>query len=144
MRTLLAALPLLTAVLACVCVLRPGWRRMHVPVLGLAVLNLVLTPLTSGEWFYQRAEIPDYDQAIARGDFTSYQDLLGRHDPRLLPRMIGIAAALLASLAVWAVLRLRGARGRPVSAPASAVSAGAVVLSVLAMLSQVYLVMTRL
>ena len=143
MWTLVTALPLLTAVLSVGCVVRPGSGRLIVPVLGLAVLNLVLTPLTSGEWFYQRAEIPGYDEAVAHGDFSAYRDLVGRHDPHLLPRMIGAAGALFATLALWAVLQRRSRHGRPASATVSAIAGGAVLLAAAAMLIGVYVVVTQ-
>ena len=109
------------------------------PVLALAVLNVVLTPLTSGEWFYQRAENSAYEQAVARGDFTAFQDLLDRHDPHLLPRMVTLAAVLLVSVALLAVLHFRADRGKPASAVTSAIVAGTVLLAAAGTLAQVYL-----
>lgn len=144
MWTLAAGLPVLTAALAAVCVLWPAARRLAWVALTLAVFNVVLSPLSSGEWFYQRAEVPDYDQAVARGDFSAYRDLLGRHDPTLQPKMIGVAVALLVALALWTLLRVRTGRGRPVSALVSAAATGAVLLSALATVAAVYLVETGL
>jgi hypothetical protein len=47
----LALLPVLTAILAAGCALWPPARRVIWPVVALAAINVVLTPLTSGEWF---------------------------------------------------------------------------------------------
>lgn len=104
----LALVPMLTAVLGIACALRPSARRLLWPTLALAAANVVLTPLTSGEWFYQRAEDPAYEQAVARGDFAAYDQLLRGHDPHLHPRMVAMAVALLVSLVVLGVLRRRG------------------------------------
>jgi len=133
---ILVVLPMLTAVLAVVCVLWQPARRFLWPVVALAAVNVVLTPFTSGEWFYQHAESASYQQAVTRGDYTVFDDLLGRHDPHLLPRMIGLAAALLVSLAVLAVLQGRANRGKPVSGALSAIAAGAILLSAVATLVQ--------
>ena len=104
-------LPALTAVLAVACALWAAARAWVWPVLALAFVNLGSAPFASGEWFYQRAEATRYQQAIASGDFTGLQDLLGRHDPALQPRMIGIALGMLCSVALLAWLRVRVNRG---------------------------------
>ena len=104
---LLALLPILTAAVAVAVVLLPAARRLVWPAVTLAAANVVLTPFTSGEWFYQRKEGALYDQAVARGDFSGFGRLLGGHDPHLLPRMTVLAVALLAGLVVVALLRAR-------------------------------------
>lgn len=126
---LLALLPILTAALAVAVVLRPAARRLVWPAVALAAANVVLTPLTSGEWFYQRKEGALYDQAVARGDFTGFDRLTGGHDPHLLPRMTVLAVALLAALVVVALLRARANGGASVSRATWAAAAGLVLLA---------------
>ena len=111
---LLAVLPILTAALAAGCALWPAARRVVWPVVALAAINVVLTPLTSGEWFYQRQEGASYDRAVAGGDFTAFDRQLLQHDPHLQPRMTVIAVALLVCLVVLAVLRARARLGTDV------------------------------
>lgn len=128
---ILAILPVLTAAMAVACALWPAARRFVWPAVALAAINVVLTPLTSGEWFYQRAEGPSYDQAVARGDFAAYEDLLNRHDPHLHPRMIAMAVVLLITLVVLGLLHNRAARGRQIPSVAWAVTVVSVVVAAL-------------
>ena len=136
---ILVVIPILAAVAAVACVLWPPARRFIWPAVTLAAINVVFTPFTSGEWFYQHKEDAAYQKAVARGDFTELHDLLGRHDPRLLPRMIAIAVGLLLVLVVFALLRVRTARGKPAPPVTSAIAAGAVLLAAAATLVQGYL-----
>lgn len=115
--------------MAVAVVLRPAARRLVWPAVALAAANVVLTPFTSGEWFYQRKEDALYDQAVARGDFSGFGRLLGGHDPHLLPRMTVLAVALLAALVVVALLRARANGGASVSRAAWAAAAGLVLLA---------------
>ena len=138
----LALIPMLTAALAVVCVLRRPDRRWLWAVAALAAVNVALTPFSSGEWFYQRREEASYQQAVATGDFTGFHDLLSRHDPHLLPRMMALAAALMVSLAVFAVLAVRADRDRPASRAVSAIVAGSVLLPAAATLFGVCLLFT--
>ncbi len=108
--------------------------------LALAVLNLVLTPLTSGEWFYQRVEESAYRQAVVSGKFTDFDGMLAEHDPTLLRRMLVLGGGLLASLLALAVLHVRG---KSASVVTSVFVAGVVLLPALATLVQVYLLLTR-
>ncbi|MCB9442551.1 MAG: hypothetical protein H6523_20210 [Mycolicibacterium sp.] len=130
---ILALLPMLTAGLALACALWPAARRIIWPVVGLAAINVVLTPFTSGEWFYQHAEDRSYQQAVAQGDFASLDSLLGRHDPHLVGRMVVMAGCLLAALVALAVVKSR--RG-------SALATGAVLLAAVATLIQGFLLVT--
>ncbi len=130
---ILALLPILTAGLALACALWPAARRIIWPVVGLAAINVVLTPFTSGEWFYQNAEGRSYQEAVARGDFGSFDSLLGQHDPDLFRRMIVIAVCLLAALVALAAVTSR--RG-------SALAGGAVLLAAAATLIQGLLLVT--
>jgi hypothetical protein len=133
---------MLTAALAVVCVLWQPARRFLWPVVALAAANVMLTPFTSGEWFYQHAEDASYRQAVTRGDFTAFDDLIGRHDPHLLPRMIALATVLLVALAASALLQVRTNRGKPVSGAVSAIVTGLVLLSAAATLVQGYLLVS--
>ena len=126
---LLALLPILTAAVAVAVVLLPAARRLVWPAVALAAANVVLTPFTSGEWFYQRKEGALYDQAVARGDFSGFDRLLGGHDPHLLPRMTVLAVALLAALVVVALLQARAGRGASVSRATWAAASGLVLLA---------------
>jgi len=135
-------IPILAAVAAGVCVLWPPARRFIWPAVTLAAINVVLTPFSSGEWFYQHREDAAYQKAVARGDFTAFRDLLAGHDPRLLPRMIAIAVGLLLVLIMFAVLRVRAARGRPAPPATSAIVGGAVLLAAAATLVQGYLLIS--
>ena len=134
---ILAGIPALVAVLAAVCALRSD-RRLIGPVLALAALNVVVTPFTSGEWFYQRAEKAAYRQAVAKGNFNAFKDLLDRHDPHLLPRMIALATVLLFSVILLAVLRFRAGRGKPVPTAISAIVTVTVLAAAAATITQVY------
>ena len=125
---IIIALPALTAVLAVVCALWATARPLVWPLLALAVVNVVSAPFVSGEWFYQRAEATRYQQAITTGDFTDFEDLLGRHDPSLQPRMIVIALGLLGSVALLALLRVRANRGVQTPALSRVIVIGMVML----------------
>lgn len=116
---IIVGLPILIAILAVLCALWSPARRLVWPLLAVAAVNVVLTPFTSGEWFYQRAETPDYQQAVRSGDFTPFRDLLAQHDPHLQNTMIAIAVGLLISVALLAALEFRGGRGRAPSRSAS-------------------------
>lgn len=122
-------LPILTAALAAACTLWPAARRFVWPVVALAALNVILTPFTSGEWFYQRQEDASYDRAVAGGDFTAFDRRLIQHDPSLQPRMTAIAVALLVALVALAVLRGRARGGAPTPASTRAVIMGTVLLA---------------
>lgn len=104
-------LPLITAIATIACAVLPGARRFVWIGLLLAVINVALTPFTSGEWFYQRTETPVFEQAVARGDFTPVSDLMNHHDPRRLQKMIGLAVSLLVALAAMAAVQFRSSRG---------------------------------
>lgn len=135
-----AVLPLLTAALAIGCALWPPARRFVWIALALAVLNVVLTPLTSGEWFYQRVEESAYRQAVVSGKFTDFDGMLAGHDPTRLRRMLVLSGGLLASLLVLAVLHVRS---KSASAVTSVFVVGVVLLPAVATLVQVYLLLTR-
>ncbi len=126
---LLAVLPVITAVAAALCALWAPARRFLWPVVALAALNVILTPLTSGEWFYQHAEDASYERAVTRGDFSAFDRLLAQHDPHLHPRMIAMAVALLIALAGLAVLQARDRRGVHGPPALSRAAAGAVLLA---------------
>jgi uncharacterized membrane protein len=126
---LLAVLPILTAALAVAVALLPAARRLVWPAVVLAAANVVLTPLTSGEWFYQHAEDASYARAVADGDFTGFDRLMAGHDPHLLPRMAAMAVALLVALVGVAVLRARANGGASVSRATWAAAAGLVLLA---------------
>jgi hypothetical protein len=126
---LLAVLPILTAVVAVAVVLRPAARRFVWPAVAVAAANVVLTPLSSGEWFYQRTEDAFYDRAVSGGDFAGFDRLMAGHDPHLLPRMAAMAVALLVALVGVAVLQSRANGGARVAAATWAVAVGVVVLA---------------
>jgi hypothetical protein len=120
---IIVGLPMLTVLLAAAFALVPAAHRLVWPLLALAALNVALSPITSGEWFYQRSETSDYQQAVMTGDFTTFRDLLGRHDPYLQPKMIAIAVVLMVAVAILALMRHRGQHGKatPVAARIGAV-----------------------
>lgn len=138
----LIVLPVLTAVLAIVCALWPPARRFALPVAVLAAINVVLTPVSSGEWFYQIAEHGSYEQAVARGDFTAFDNLLDEHDPRLEILMVGLAVLLMIGLAFLALLQFRSRHGKTPSPALWMIAAGATLIPALATLVQVYRVVT--
>ena len=129
---------MLTVLLAAACALLPAAHRLVWPLLALAVLNVVLSPITSGERFYQSAEIPDYRQAVATGDFTTFRELLARHDPYLQPKMIAIAVVLMIAVAALALLRHREQRGQATPAVARTGVAGLIFVVGLATAVQVH------
>ncbi len=133
---LLAVLPILTALLAVVCALRPESRRAVRLAVAVAVVNVVLTPLSSGEWFYQREEDAAYDRAVAKGDFTAFDHLLAQHDPQLQPRMIALAVVLLVSLVGLAALKHRRSSGAHTAPVLSRIASGCVLLAAVATLVQ--------
>lgn len=105
------ALPFIIAVTTVICAVWPAARRFAWLGLVLAVINVVLTPFTSGEWSYQRTETPVFERAVARGDFTPVSDLMRHHDPRRLPEMIALALSLLVALAAMSAVQFRAGRG---------------------------------
>lgn len=111
---LLLMLPALTAVVVTVGgivgALRPAARPLLWSGLALAVLNLALTPFTSGEWWYQRAEVPAYQEAVISADFNALNELTAGHDRSRLHKMIAIAAALLAAMVVLVSVQVRASR----------------------------------
>ncbi len=135
---IVVGLPVLTVLLAAACALVPAARRWVWPLLALAALNVVLSPITSGERFYQSAEIPDYRRAVETGDFTTFRELLGRHDPYLEPKMIAIAVVLMIAVAALALLRHREQRGKATPAVARTGVVGLIVLVGVATAVQVH------
>lgn len=126
---IIVGLPMLTVLLAAAFALVPAAHRLVWPLLALAALNVALSPITSGEWFYQRSEARDYQQAVVTGDFTTFRDLLGRHDPYLQPKMIAIAVVLMVAVAILALMRHREQRGKVTPAVARIGAAGLIVLA---------------
>jgi len=104
-------IPIVTAALAILCAVLPATGRLIWVALAFAVLNIVLTPLASGEWFYQRAEEQAYDAAVTSGQFTTFDNLIARHDPHRPQRMIAVSVALLAALLMLALVRHRASKG---------------------------------
>ena len=132
--SMLLIFPAVTAVVTMACAVRPAAGRLMRFGLVLAAINVVLTPFTSGEWFYQHAELSTFQDAVNRGDFTSVEDLMSRHDPFRLRKTIVIAVSLLAALGGLALVQLRASRGsvpKRVTSTAAAVAfvvgAGAIV-----------------
>ena len=103
-------IPIVTAALAILCAVLPATGRLIWVALAFAVLNIVLTPLASGEWFYQRAEEQAYDAAVTSGQFTTFDNLIARHDPHRPQRMIAVSVALLAALLMLALVRHRASK----------------------------------
>ena len=103
-------IPIVTAALAILCAVLPATGRLIWVAVAFAVLNIVLTPLASGEWFYQRAEEQAYDAAVTSGQFTTFDNLIARHDPHRLQRMIAVSVALLAALLMLALVRHRASK----------------------------------
>lgn len=115
----------LTAVLAILCAVWTAAReRLVWLVLALSVVTAVLTPLTTeaGEWLAHR---------------TEESALLERH-AGLGETMIYVAAGLLLSAALIAVLHLRAKRGRTASTALSAAVAAVVVVAGIGAVAQVY------
>ena len=129
---------MLTVLLAVACALVPAAHRLVWPLLALAAVNVVLSPTTSGERFYQSAEIPDYRKAVETGDFTTFRELLGRHDPYLQPKMIAISVVLMIAVAVLALLQHREQRGKATPAVARTGVAGLIFLVGVATAVQVH------
>ena len=129
---------MLTVLLAVACALVPAAHRLVWPLLALAAVNVVLSPITSGERFYQSAEIPDYRKAVETGDFTTFRELLGRHDPYLQPKMIAISVVLMIAVAVLALQQHREQRGKATPAVARTGVAGLIFLVGVATAVQVH------
>lgn len=129
-------LPLVTSGVAIICSLWAPARRWLWAAVALAAVNVVLTPLSSGEWSYQRAEDPAYERAVAGGDFTPFSDLVDQHDPQLVRRMLVTAMVLLLALVGLAVLRTRANRGAQSPVAATAIATAGVVLAAVATLVQ--------
>ena len=108
---MLLILPALTAVVAMICALRPTSRRLLWLALAVAAVNVMATPFTSGEWFYQRAETPAFQDAVIKGDFTSFDDMMIRRDPYRLQKTVAVALGLFGSLCLLALVRFRSSRG---------------------------------
>ena len=108
---MLLILPALTAIVAMICALRPTSRRLLWLALAVAAVNVMATPFTSGEWFYQRAETPAFQDAVIKGDFTSFDDMMIRRDPYRLQKTVAVALGLFGSLCLLALVRLRSSRG---------------------------------
>lgn len=136
-QTVTAAVPALTVAFATLCALWPPARRMVWLALALALVNVLLTPFSSGEWFYQHAESTDYRGAIASGDFTGFREVLGQHDPHRLRRMASLAICLLIAVSLLAVVHVRAGRGRT-SAVISSIVVAIVLLVGAATLVQAY------
>lgn len=133
---ILAVLPMLTAVAAVLCALWAPARRLCWPVAALAALNVIFTPFSSGEWFYQHEEDAAYERAVAKGDFADFELLVGRHDPHLLPRMVVLAVVLLIALVGLAMLHARAKKGGRPSPALSGIVTGAVLLAAVGALVQ--------
>jgi len=123
-------IPIVAAALAILCAVAPSTGRLIWLALAFSALSVVLSPVASGEWFYQRTEQPAYDAAVARGDFTSFDDFLAQHDPHRPQRMIAGSMALLAVLSLLALLRHWAPRRRIPATLSAAVSATVVVAAV--------------
>ena len=108
---MLLILPALTAIVAMICALRPTSRRLLWLALAVAAVNVMATPSTSGEWFYQRAETPAFQDAVIKGDFTSFDDMMIRRDPYRLQKTVAVALGLFGSLCLLALVRFRSSRG---------------------------------
>ncbi len=108
---MLLILPALTAIVAMICAVRPASRRLLWFALAVAAVNIMATPFTSGEWFYQRAETPAFQEAVTKGDFTSFDDMMSRRDPHRLQKTVAVALGLFGSLCLLALVRFRSSRG---------------------------------
>lgn len=140
---MLALIPALVAVLALVWALWAPARRYLWQMVALAALNVALTPLTSGVWFFNRAEKSTYADGLAKGDFTAYQNLVSQHDPSLAGRMAWIAVFLLLGVVFMALLQLRVNKGDVPSVPTGLIAVGTVVLPAVATLIQVFAILSR-
>jgi hypothetical protein len=115
----------LTAILAIICALWPAARRRLIwLVLLLAVVSLVLTPLTvnSGEWLADKVGV---SPAI-------------HHHAQLGDTLVYMEAALVATVIVLAAVHIRQARGRPVKFALHAVVGVLVIAAAVATLVQTY------
>ena len=140
---MLALIPALVAVLALVWALWAPARRYLWQMLVVAAVNIALTPLTSGVWFFHRAEKATYAQGLNNRDFTAYENLVSQHDPGLAGRMAWIAVLLLLGLAFMTLLQLRVNKGDIPSVPTGLIAIATVVLPALAALIQVYSILFR-
>ena len=109
--SMMLILPALTAVVTVACAVWPAAGRLVWLALALGVVNVALTPFASGEWFYQRSEASAFRDAVTRGDFTSFDDMMSRHDPHRLRTTVVIAVSLLAAICGLALVRYRGKHG---------------------------------
>src|SRR5271168_4436429 len=115
----------LTAILAIICALWPAVRRRLIwLVLLLAVVTLVLTPVTAnaGAWLSGR---------------VSTSPVLENHE-KLGETLVYIVASLVAAIALLAALHIRLARGRTVKFSLHAVVAVLVIAAAVATLVQTY------
>lgn len=115
----------LTAILAIMCAVWPAARKRLVwLVLGLAVVTVVLTPLTTdaGEWLeHQVGRSPQLHEHTELGDTMLY-----------------FAIALLVAAAVLAAVHVREVRGHTVTRVASGIVAAVVIVISVATAVQVY------
>jgi len=123
-------IPIVTAALAILCAVLPATGRLTWVPLPFPLLNIVLTPLASGEWFYQRAEEQAYDAAVTSGQFTTFDNLIARHDPHRPQRMIAVSVALLVALSMLALVRRRVSQGNAAKALSLTVSVTVVAVAV--------------
>jgi hypothetical protein len=115
----------LTAVLAILCAIWPAARKRLVwLVLGLAVLTVVLTPLTTdaGEWL---------EHKVGRSPLLHAHTKLG-------DTMIYFAVALLIAAALLALIHVREARAQSVKPIATWIVAAIVIVAAAATTVQVY------
>ena len=115
----------LTAILAIICALWPAPRRRLIwLVLLLAVVSLVLTPLTvnSGEWLADKVGV---SPAI-------------HHHAQLGDTLVYMEGALVATVIVLAAVHIRQARGRRVKFALHAVVGVLVIAAAVATLVQTY------
>lgn len=122
---LIVVLAPLTALLAVISAVWPAARRRLVwPVLALALVTMIATPLTTeaGEWLEQRVgESPAIETHAALGD-----------------TMVYFSIALLVAAILVTVLHVLETRGKPVNTVVAVVIAAVVVLASVATTVQVY------
>ena len=117
----------LTAILAVLCALWPAARRRLIwLVLLLAVVTLVLTPVTAnaGEW------LADHVNDTSSPALTTHEKLGGT--------LIYIVAALAATVLLLAAVHVRQTRGRTVKFALQSLVGVLVVIAALATLVQIY------
>ena len=140
---MLALIPALVAVLALVWAFWAPARRYLWQMLAVAAVNIALTPLTSGVWFFHRAEKTTYAEGLNTRDFTAYQNLVSQHDPGLAGRMAWIAVFLFLGLLFMTLLQLRVNKGDMPSVPTGLIALGTVVVPAVATLIQVFSILSR-